>query len=629
MTEWQWLLGLLALALGGLLGFWAYRRLPVRLALGWRFFLGALRALAFAALLWLLAQPFYRQRETILQKPKVLILADASASLFWGKAILPQTYRQKLDHLVRELEEKGFSVEKLFFDTQLRPWRASLGTEEGTALHRAILEAHQNFPQTEVILLFSDGRNTHGPPTLPPIQRPLWTVGVGPNPIDYDAAIRSISMPAWVEAGQPFEVQLHLENLQTGASLVTQFAGRTRTWPVPAKAKTYRVPLSLPESGFHPITFRLEVPSDPNPTNNAYTQVIPIRPTRPHILIWAGEVTPDIAFLRRSLERIGPTALILAKKPSGFIANPDTLSSNRYAIHVLYNFPLRPEDTAYVRRVLAGPGLAWTVWGASVSEALVKPFLTQLGWRHLEPLYGTALSGEARLLLRRGELMQQAEALEGPTGTLWAYKYTLGNRAAAGLLGEGWWQLRLMPALQASFDSLLLELAHWSLLYFQSSAFIQPKRNPVSISEPIEWTGQYPPQAILQICRPNGTCDTLLAPFGAWQPSTAGLHKYTLLVDGQPVYQGAFWVQAQSSEYQQLGIDTAYLRYLAERHHGLFWSWESLDSLPARLAKAFPPQTLVHLQQTTIPLSEWWPWLLLILGLLSIEWLLRRYLGLY
>ncbi len=629
MTTWQWLIGFVALGLGGLLGLWAYGHLPVKLGRGWRFFLGTLRALAFAALFWLLAQPFYRHTQAILQRPRILFLADASASLFWGDSLTPDSYRQKLEQLADKLTERGFVVEKLLFDIQLRPWSSRLGTQEGTALHRSLLEAYQSFPQTEVIVLFSDGRNTHEPLALPPLPRPLWTVGVGPSPLTQDAAIRTAYGPSWVETGQPFEVHLQLENLRTNATLIVQYAGQTRNWPLPANATSYRLQLTLPESGFYPLNFRLETPNDPNPANNTYTAIVQVHPTRPHILLWAGELTPDIALLRRSLERVGPTTLLLAKRPSGFNANPDTLAWDRYAIHVLYNFPVRAEDTFYVRRILAGPGIVWTVWGTTVSEALIKAFQTPLGWRHLEPLYSFPLSGEARLLLRRGELAPQAELLEGPGGRPWAYRYTLGNHATAGLLGEGWWQLRLMPPLQASFDSLLFELAQWSLLYFQSRAFIQPKRSPGSIYEPIEWIGQYPAGAKLRICQPNGVCDTLSAPFGIWKPANGGLHSYALLVDNQPIYQGALWIQAQSVEFQQLGVDTTYLRYLSERHQGLFWLWAQVDSLSERLVSAFPPHTLVHLQPTTIPLSEWWPWLLLILALLSIEWLLRRYLGLY
>ncbi len=610
-------------------GWWSYWRLPLRLSRVQKGILMALRALAMAGLLWLLVDPVLRLTKPISEKPLLLLLADDSKSLFWGASITPQAYQERLNTLVKALEDAGYAVEARRFDTRIQPWDTFSGKGEGTALYQVLAEMREAFPEAEGAILISDGIDNTSEKVGSALGLPLWTVGVGPETPASDAAIKEVILPPWWEAGRKQEIEVRFSNLYRPATLVVQTPAGIRSWPLTPTMPAFRVPLSFSEAGYVPVTFRLEAPNDPNSANNTYTTVVAVRPATPRIAIWAGEITPDIAFLRRSLERIGSVTLLLAKKPTGFTATPDTLSWKDYAIHVLYNFPLRSEDTGYVRRILESGGVPWVVWGPSVSEALVRPYLNQLGWQSLSPMRGYALSQEATLLLRTEYLSPGAEKIAGPVGT-WAYRFVQGNSAATGLLGEGWWQLRTMPIWVSTWDSLISELSAWSLLFYRASAYLLPQRTRYRAGETVLWTGQAPASARLLIKRPSGRVDTLIAASGvSYQPSEAGLHTYTLYQDQQKLQEGAFWVEALSPEMQRLGIDTLTLRLLAAQNRGAFLPWDSLNALPARIQSTIPPQNLVHLRTDILPFHEWWPWLLLLLGLLSLEWLLRRYWGLY
>lgn len=611
------------------IGWWSYWRLPLRLTAFQRGFLLALRAGVVAGLLWILADPVLRLTRPISEKPLILLLADDSKSLFWGTSLTPHLYQERLNELIKALEGAGYAVEARRFDTGIHPWDTFSGQGEGTALYQALIGMREAFPGAEGAILISDGIDNSSERIAGTLGLPLWTVGAGPQMPLADAAIEEVILPPWWESGRGHEVEIRFSRAGTSGTLIVQTPSGSRSWPLPPNTPAFRVPLSFVETGYVPVTFRLEVPNDPNPANNTYTTVISVRPATPRIAIWAGEITPDIAFLRRSLERIGPVTLLLAKKPAGFTITPDTLRWREYAIHVLYNFPLREEDTAYVRQILESDGVPWVVWGPSVSEALARPYLQRLGWQSLGPLRLYPLSKESALVVRTEYLRPGAEKIAGPVGP-WAYRYVQGNRAVVGLLGEGWWQLRSMPSWVASWDSLISELTAWSMLFYRASAYLLPPRVRYRAGETVIWTGQAPLSARLFIKRPSGRVDTLAATSGvSYRPLESGLHTYHLQQDQKKLQEGAFWVEAISPEMQRLGIDTLTLRLLAAQNRGTFLPWDSLGALPSLIQNALPPQTLVHLHTDILPFHEWWPWMFMLLGLLSLEWLLRRYWGLY
>jgi len=623
MLETLWAIGsgLIGLAVG----WWSYGRLPIRLSAGQRWVLTALRSLVVAGLLWLVAEPILRLTKSTSQKPLLLLLADDSKSIFWGEAISPKVYQARLDSLVKVIEEMGFSVEARRFDRTIHAWGTFSGKGEGTALYDALIQMREAFPQAEGAILVSDGIDNSSKRVVRELGMPLWIVGVGPKAPSADAAITEVILPPWCEAGRRHDIEVRFFGLNQTGLLTVQALGTARSWPLPAQSKAFRVPLTFPEPGPVPVTFRLEVPNDPNPANNTYTTIVAVRPATPRIAIWAGEITPDIAFLRRSLERIGPVTLLLAKKPTGFTVSLDTLNWGAYAIHVLYNFPLRVEDTAYVGRILNSDAVAWVVWGAPVSEGLVRPYLPRLGWQSLGPLRSVPLGKDAMLLVRTEQLSPAVEKLSGPVGP-WAYRFVQGHHAAVGLLGEGWWQLRTLPPWVAAWDSLIGELASWSLLFYRAPARLLPQRSRYVLGETIFWDGRVPVESRLLIRRPSGGIDTLAAASGlSYRPSEAGLYTYTLQQGQTKLHEGAFWVEATDLEMQRLGIDTLTLRFLSSA----YLPWDSLFVLPSLIQQAIPPQTLVHLHTDILPIHEWWPWLALLLGLLSTEWLLRRYWGLY
>ncbi len=623
-------IGWLVAALGVGVGFavWSYARLPVRVPKGWLYSLSTLRALAVAGLFVLLGEPIRSctvQREV---RPKILFLVDHSQSVFWCGALEVEAYRERIQQLTRQLEAAGFQVGLYALDRGIRPIDSLTGRGEASWLLVGIQQALEREPEAQLLVLFSDGVES-GEQTAPlPTQVSIWTVAVGPTEPIRDAALEALLMPPSAYEGQPIQLTVQLRGVDRPATLRVSYPGGQKTFPVaPA---TQRLSVSLPSlpAGLHPIRCFLDLPSDPNPANNTLQEFLAVYVQQPAFVLWAGELTPDIAFLRRALSGWGKVYLIAARKPSGYTASADSLAGLSQAVHVWYNFPARAEDLGWAQRILAQQNFLLTLWGAISMPQEVR---AALGLQTEGPLTLYALAGGVSVYLRRWSAAAGAYPVDVGWGAPVGYRYFQGNRLVSVLAGEGWWRLRESARLTAQWDSLVGDLVREGQAVQQSRFAFAPERTRVRPGEAVRWRGWLPPQAQLSVGgrtlpierNPEGFCQA------AWLPESLGTFPYAVEVGGSVVQRGSITVEPFSQELMRLGRDTVRLSYLAQATGGQAWTWETSDSLLVQLRAALPTTTLVSSQRDILPFHEWSVWLILVLALLGAEWLLRRYVGLY
>ena len=85
-----------------------------------------------------------------------------------------------------------------------------------------------------------------------------------------------------------------------------------------------------------------------------------------------------------------------------------------------------------------------------------------------------------------------------------------------------------------------------------------------------------------------------------------------------------FTVAPPASEFAQIRIDAAEMRRAAHETGGRFYTFESAD----RLLRDLPPGRQVPIESLPpLPLWNKWPLLMLFLGLLIAEWILRKRRG--
>lgn len=623
-----WLWGGISLLVGIGVALWSYGRLPVRLPTLWRYILGTLRALAVAALLFLLAEPLHsyiRQEE---KPPLIVLLADNSQSVFWGGAISVDAYTQGIQALVKALEDAGFTVQTYALDKGIKAFSRIDGQGTYSWLSVGIAEAIQELPQAAALILVSDGQESGEKMAPLPLQVPVWTIGVGPSKPAGDAAIEAIALPTWATEGQPIEVSFQLRLPHTAGLLFIETPNHYQRIPVSLTQPTLRVTLPALPKGTHTLRFTLEVPQDPNPFNNHQQRLLTVQSAQPAFVLWAGELTPDIAFFRRTLEKIGKVTLILPRKPSGFTYPPDSALTDPTALAIWYNFPARPEDLPWAQKLLREAPALVVIWGSSGPPAAL---LQEMGLQTLGPLVPYTLPGGSTVYLHTPLLTSNAYPIDIGWGRPIGYRRFQGNRLHTFLLGEGWWQIRENPTWLTPWDSALTRLLQEALFFQQNRFVFAPERLQVRPGEALYWRGWLPPTSTFYIADqpvpllPGG--DGLYE--AVWTPDSVGLYPYVVRNGTKILLQGTIWVADIPQELFSIGRDSIGLQYMAQRTGGQYFSWERRAALLPALKTAIPPHTLVSSQRIVIPFHEWNVWLIGVLTLFSAEWLLRRYVGLY
>ncbi|MCX8111816.1 MAG: hypothetical protein N3E49_01265 [Bacteroidia bacterium] len=606
---------------------WSYYRLPVRVPKGWLLALATLRAAAVWALLFLLSEPLLIRHISSEEKPLVVLLADNSESVFWRDAQFLQTYSEGIKSLTRELEEKGLRTVSYAFDRGLQPLDSLTGRGQISQLTLAIRQALGSHPQAAALVVLSDGQE-NGESAALPSEAPIWTIGVGPAAPIQDLRLESVDLPPWITEKEEIAVELRLRHADRPSRLIAKHPKGQVLLSIPAGSQRYSLRLPPLPAGFHTLSFEVQDPADPNPTNNQRTVLVEIHPEKVRIFLWAGEITPDIAFLRSRLERLGSVYLIAARKPAGYTVNPETLQWQPQDLHLLYNFPARSEDEPWAERLFSTSAYLWLSWGAIEPSEI---FLQKVGLRQWGSLVSHSLQGDVTLYLRTVGPPLGAQPIDLGWGRPIGYKLYRGNQLRVVLAGEGWWRLRGSPVLEQQWDSVFFAELQEGLRLQRSRWVFAPKRNPVPLGEAVVWSGFLPAGASLTVAgrslplqsRPEGIQEAF------WMPDTPGVYAYKVS-DGQTtLFSGALLVESGSAELQNLGRDTTYLAYIARSTGGRYIPWENRAAIPESLKAALPASAFITSQRLTIPFHEWSLWLALILTLLSAEWLLRRYVGLY
>ncbi len=263
-------------------------------------------------------------------------------------------------------------------------------------------------------------------------------------------------------------------------------------------------------------------------------------------------------------------------------------------------------------------------------------------WDHAPPLVGitpvTGLKPGATMLLERQKTGQPVLAVQD---------YGAG-RVAAFTSGGSWFWRMSKPASTEFHEKFWKQLIRWLVvgareqLMVSTDAEIYTRRDPVTVRATVVGKDMTPlneAKVVAQITDPLGNMqeipmDWILSEEGVYEchflPETEGQHKLAVRVEGweaKPVEKG-FLVSQPVLEFSDAGMKKEVLMRMAEATHGGYYEPAQLmamiDAVKARVTQAALESAVPHDQ----PLWDMPMLFILLLGLFSAEWIIRRRKGL-
>ena len=308
----------LALALAVALAVWAYRFALPPLAPGTRRGLSALRALALAVLLLLLARPLLSLLERP-GRPEVLVLEDRSLSMDLPAGEAGATTRAEVaaraaDEVARRLGGR-FKVRRWEFAARA----FAAGSDSAGRLDRAAtalgdaVAAAGELPATAAVVVVTDGVANRG---RDPVQaarelgRPVSAVAVG-EARGWDAGIEEVAVNPTARAGQPTPMEVRLRHTGSEprrARLSVSdgervLAERVVTLAAGGAETVEELSFVPRRSGLAYYRVRLDAgPGEATEVNNRRAAVQTVMPDRQRVLVLTAGPNWDWTWLKRALD---------------------------------------------------------------------------------------------------------------------------------------------------------------------------------------------------------------------------------------------------------------------------------------------------------------------------------------
>lgn len=429
-------------------------------------------------------------------------------------------------------------------------------------------------------------------------------------------------------------------------------------------------------------------PDEVTTKNNFRSIFINVLETKIRIGIFAGFPHPDLGALADAFARDDRYEVkeFAHKTATSFYEEPTAALLSEMDLIVLHNFPFSQSDAAWVNQILetvknkktplmvfAGQftdlrtlqplydymALAPGNQVQQAEEAQIhftdeyeahSTFTFSQGWTQLmnnaPPLYRNRSDWRPRADARVfGTAVIRNIVLDYP---LYALQQHLGHKSMV-FVGENFWRIRSHVSVETgdfeAFDSWLFNNVQWLTVKDDKRKFrVYPAKPLFSGSEPVVLKGQvyddsYKPMSGVQVTvkmkRPDGTDETLYM-----RESGAGNHFYEManLAPGTYTYSaegvkgttvvgrdaGQFAVGESSAEHLRLQADHGLLRQIALRTEGKSYSPAQMDQLAKDLAalKSLKPE--VKLKKSRSGFDEFKWIFFLLLGLLTVEWVVRK-----
>jgi len=655
--------------------------------------LGILRWLTVTILSALLLSPLLKSVRTETKKPVVVLAQDESESIgatLQGETL--DQYKQNWQTL-REALAENYEVHELAFGDEVREGVAFKFQDKVSNLSEVLRDVYDRYGAQNLgaVILASDGIYNEGSNPAysgAQIAAPVYTVALGDTTPKKDLLIKRVFHNKIAYLGDKFSVQIDVAASNCAGTqtvlTVSKVAGdETRTlqsFPVNVSGKdffaTKEVFLEADQPGVAQYRITLaKVPGEASVVNNSRDIFIDVLDARQKILLLANAPHPDLSAVRQTLEANKNYQVAIA-----YISDPG-IDATKFDFVVLHNLPSTTNDisglltTMNTRRIprmfIAGmqtnyaalakaQGLAAVQSNAQQSDDVQGKVSPQFAAFNLSPRVAEELPKFNPVISAFGNFSAtpQAQVLLrkriGKVDTdqpLLAIGETDGIKTGL-FLAEGLWKWRLFDYLQHNnheiFEELLGKTVQYLTLKEDKRKFrVTLDQNIFKENEPVvfgaelyndnyELTNEFDVamsirntagKEFLYTFNKLGKAYTLNAgilPVGNYTfRATTNFNAQNLVFDGR------FSVQPIQLELFETTANHAVLRQLSDQFGGEMVSASGLAGIADSIKAKQTVKPVIYQSTHTNPLINL-KWIFLLLaGLLSVEWFLRRYFGAY
>ena len=648
--------------------------------------LAAVRTLAVATLAFLLFAPLVRRISHTPEKPVIIIANDNSISVkaIQPSGFDAKKYEQDLKQLADKLSEK-YEVKTYSFGDSVKQGFSFTGNDQisnGTALVSQLNDELLN-RNVGAIIMASDGIfNRGGNPIyeLNKIKAPVYTIAMGDTIPKRDVLVANVNYNNIVYLDNEFTLDVQVQAFESKGENVKlsvlengkQVAQQSLNISSSSFVKDAQIKLKANKVGVHRYTVNVsEVKNEMTTKNNSQTIFVEVIDGRQKILLAAAGPHPDLATFKQAIE------LNKHYEVSTAIAEEvESVDASKYSLVILYQLPAANYSAVSLINKLKQQKVAtWFIVGAQTNLQGFNQAQTQLNFNRpngslqdVFPYYEnnfTAynLNTEALKQLEGYDPLQIPFASSMIKGSYTAVLnqrigkvntqspllfFTEENGKKTGfLLGEGIWKWKLEEAKNENAYPLVAELISKTVQYlsvkddkrkfkvYTNKSTFEENENVVlnatlynDAFEPVNAS-----EVKIQIKNSEGKAYnyTFSKVANAYQLDAGALPQgnYTYVAstnlgDKKYTANGAFYVNAVITEYQQTTANHQLLNTMAQQTQGKMYMPANLLSIADDLEKSGQVKTITYEDRRYEELINL-KWIFAaILVLLTVEWFFRK-----
>lgn len=644
-------------------------------ALRWVF--GTLRFITLFSILLLIINPKFKSETYTIEKPKLPILVDNSASV--GELNQKENVSALLQKLKenRELNDK-FDVSYYSFGNDFRESDSLSFDEKNTNISKALSSANELFKtQTAPTIVITDGNQTLGNDyefSSATFKNPIYPVILGDSIKYTDLKIEQLNTNRYAFLKNQFPVEVILTYGGTNSinsEFIVSQGGATvyRTnvsFSENETSKTLNFTLPANSVGLQKYTAQiLPLADEKNKTNNTKQFAVEVIDQATNVLVVSKIAHPDLGALKKAITT-NERRIVTFKKPTEAVS-----SVNEHQLVILYQ-PDRSFAAVFTEIEKLNKN-AWVISGlhtdwyflngaqdnfnkeasnqsddiqAELNSNYGTFAVEDIGFESFPPLHTEF--GALTISVPNEVMLEQTVSGISNGNPLLATMEINGKRDAI-WDGEGFWRWRASSFLQTEsfqgFDDFIGNLVQYlasnkrrSRLEVSSETFYY-NNNPIKISaQYFDKNYVFDGRASLNITVKNAetekqTTFPMLLRNNYFEVDlnslTAGEYTYTVSVANEAVSSsGNFTILDFNVEQQFLNADVSKLRRVAQNTQGKAYFVTQSDALINALIADTTYQNIEKSEQKVVPLIDWKYLLALIVLALAAEWFIRKYNGL-